>query len=76
MEQVQIFFLLECLVFIMLPFVLEKCLDSLLQIDVDWLHFVELLDGSEELGQVVPIIEVCIKLLECYQYLRKVAHNY
>ena len=59
----------------MLPFVFEKGLNAFFQINFYRLHFVEFLDCTEEFCQVVSIVKIWVKWLECDQYLRKVAHN-
>lgn len=66
---------IDGLVSIIRPSVVEVLLDLFFQSEVDWNVVIEVLDKSEELCKFVTFIELCIQLLELFQDCDKDAHN-
>ena len=63
-KQLEINFLLESGIFVMLPLVLKKDLNVLFQALLYVFHLIELDDGPEELCQIVAVIKACVELVE------------
>ena len=59
----------------MLPLVVKKSLDPFLQSNINWFHMVKFLDGSEELSEIIAVIETRIERVERYQDLSEISHN-
>ena len=75
LEKSVVFRLGYSLVVVVLPSVVEVVLDPLFHLDVDVLAFVELLDQSEELRQIVSVVKATANSFRLVQDLDEVAHN-
>lgn len=75
LKVVLIFFGFKSLVFIILPLVFEMILDSLFQLDINWLIIIKPSKNSEKLWKFVAVIQFFIEFLNLLNHFNEFAHD-
>jgi len=75
LQQSKFIWLINCLILVKCPFVLEEFFNSLDQLLVDLLATVKPSKNLEKFGKFISFVDFCIQNFELVQYCNKLTHN-